>query len=147
VFAIPFLVVLAQDAFVRAGHAEPYPALMMPAFPGTRTAADGSIGVGSVEIAARFRDGATSPLPMRTLLDPMPSATMMTVVEWALRCQPPVASETRQWLRTRLDALYPLKHTTGVDVRWFNDSYRVDDGVLRRAAHVPTDECTIDMAP
>jgi hypothetical protein len=139
--------VLAQDAFMRAGHAEPYPALMMPGFPGTRTAPDGSIAVRSIELAVRFRDGTGSPMTMRTLFDPMPSATMMTVAERGLRCSAPAALATTEWLRRRLDALYPVGRAAGLDVRWFNDSYRVDGGALRRVARVPSEGCTIDATP
>jgi hypothetical protein len=139
--------VLAQDAVMRAGHAEPYPALMMPGFPGTRTAPDGSIAVRSIELAVRFRDRTVSLLAMRTLFDPMPSATMMTVAEWGLRCSGPAALATTEWLRRRLDVLYPVGRAAAVDVRWFNDSYRVDGGALRRVTHVPSENCTIDATP
>ena len=132
---------------MRAGHAEPYPALMMPGFPGTRTAPDGSIGIRSIELAARFRDGTASALTIRTLFDPMPSATMMTVAEGGLRCSAPAAPATTEWLRRRLDALYPVGRATGLEVRWFNDSYRVDGGMLHRVAHVASDGCTIDGTP
>jgi hypothetical protein len=144
-YAIPMLAVLAQEAFMRSGHEEPYPALMMPGFEGTRTAPDGSIGVTAIALAVRFQDGTTQPLPLRSLLDPMPSATMMTASGWALGCDAPVATETRRWLRTRLETLYPARPATSIDVGWFNDTYRVDTGVLRRAAHVQTGQCTIDV--
>ena len=66
-FTIPFLVVLAQAVFMHAGFGEPYPALMMPAFSGTRTAPDGSIGVTSIEVAVCFADGAATQIPITTL--------------------------------------------------------------------------------
>jgi len=76
-YVIPFLIVLAQAAFMRAGHGKPYPALMMPAFAGTRTAPDGSIGVTSIEAIVRFSDGTATPLPIKTLLAPIPRTTTM----------------------------------------------------------------------
>ncbi len=147
VFAIPFLVVLAQGVYMGAGHREPYPALMMPGFPGTRTGPDGAIDIAGVEIAVHFGDGTTAPVGARDLLAPLPGGAAMVLQERLLQCPMLAAPEGTAWLRRRLDALHPGAHATSVGIRWYTDKYRVDDGVLRRAAHVPAATCAVELAP
>jgi hypothetical protein len=67
---------------------------MMPAFAGTRTAPDGSIGVTSIEVAVRFADQTATEIPIKTLLAPIPRMTTMEASEHVFRGQP-------HWRRTR----------------------------------------------
>jgi hypothetical protein len=144
-FTLPFLLVLAQAAFMRVGYPEPYPALMMPDFAGTRTSADGSIDVTSIAIDVRFDDGAVAQVPMPALLAPMPRLTMMQASNGALRGPEPASTAMIRWLRGRLAELYPDRRATDLEVQWYWDAYRVDDGVVRRVARVPDVTYHIDL--
>ena len=146
VFAVPFLVVLAQGIYIGAGHREPYPALMMPGFPGTRTGPDGAIDIAVVEIAVHFGDGTTAPVEGRDLLAPLPGGAAMVLQERLLQCPMLAVPESTTWLKRRLAALHPGAPATSVGIRWYTDKYRVDDGVLRRAAHVPASACAVELA-
>ena len=72
-FVLPCVVVLAQAVFMRAGHREPYPALMMPAFAGTRAGVDGSIEIEAIEVSARFDNGSVQ-IPLEQFLAPLTDA-------------------------------------------------------------------------
>lgn len=145
VYAVPILVVAAQALYVRAGHPEPYPALMMPAFAGSRTAPDGAIGVTVIEVTVRFEDGTATALPIKTLLAPIPRMTTMEASEHVFRGDPPRAGLIR-WLRHRLDVLYPGRRVKRVDVGWYRDGYRIEGGEMRRIAHLPTDTYLVDLS-
>jgi hypothetical protein len=144
-FALPFLVVLAQAAFMAAGHREPYPALLMPDFSGTRTSPDGSIHVDEVEILAHFDDGQVGPMPLKRLMAPMPWFTMMPASRIGLRTLDHASVEMVRWLRGRVIALYPDRRATGLDVRWYRDTYRVEEGELRRVAREPAGASHVDF--
>ena len=56
---------------------EPYPGLMMPAFTGTQTTADGNVTVVTVDIAVGFADTAATEQPsLARLFEPMPGSML-----------------------------------------------------------------------
>jgi hypothetical protein len=144
-YGLPFLVVLAQAAFIGAGYREPYPALMMPDFSGTRTSPDGSIHVDAIEILAHFEGGQVGHLPLEKLMAPMPWFTMMPASRVGLRTLDHPSDEMVRWLRERVVALYPERRATGLDVRWYRDTYRVEEGELRCVAHEPDSASHVDL--
>ena len=147
-FVLPCVVVLAQAVFMRAGHREPYPALMMPAFAGTRAGLDGSIAIEAVEVSARFDDGRSVQIPLETLLAPMPRLDGHACG----RTRRSPTSSTRRigcvgWLRARVAILHPGVQPVGLEVRWYRDTYRIDDGRLVRVARVLTRSSRADFRP
>ena len=130
---------------MRAGHGEPYPALMMPAFAGTRTAPGGSIGVTSIEAIVRFSDGTATPLPIKTLLAPIPRTTTMEASEHVFRRPAVPTSDLVRWLRDRVGGLFPGRPVVGFEVHWYQDAYRTDEGRLRRVAHTPAEIYVVDL--
>ena len=112
---------------MRAGHGEPYPALMMPAFAGTRTAPDGSIGVTSIEAIVRFSDGTATTLPIKTLLAPIPRMTTMEASEHVFRRPAVPTSDLVRWLRDRVGGLFPGRPAVRFEVhRTHRDCAGVD---------------------
>jgi hypothetical protein len=142
---LPLVVVAAQEIFIGTGHREPYPGLRMPEFRGTRTAADGSITIDAVLLSARFDDGQTVDVPLAALLSPMPHFTKMPAARVGLRDLGHASSQMAPWLRTRLAALHPGRHATSFEARWYQDTYRVQDGELRRVAHSPVRSSQIEL--
>ena len=145
-FGLPFLVVLAQGIFIGAGHREPYPALMMPDFSGTRMAPDRSIAIDAVELSARFDDGEIVDVPLDGLLSPMPRFTRMPAARIGLDDLDRASSQMAPWLRGRLATLRPGRHVINLEARWYRDTYSVQDGELRRVAHAPVRSSAIDLA-
>jgi len=146
-FALPFVVVLAQGIFIATGRREPYPALTMPDFTGTRTAPDGSVAVDTIELTAHFDAGPAADIALHRLLAPMPRLTMMPASQIALRDLRRASDDMRRWLRARLETLHPGRRATGLDARWYRDTYRVEDGELRRIARTPLRASQIDLTP
>jgi len=139
-------VVLAQGIFIGTGHREPYPALMMPDFTGTRNAPDGSVAVDARELTARFDAGPTADVALHRLLAPMLRLTRMPASQVGLRDLSGASEDMRRSLRARLETLHPGRLATGLDARWYRDTYRVKDGELRRIARVQIGASQINFA-
>ena len=146
-FVLPCVVVLAQAVFMRAGHREPYPALMMPAFAGTRAGVDGSIEIEAVEVSARFDDGRSVQIPLEKFLAPMPRFTAMPAADAALTYLEHASDRLRGWLRDRVAIFHPGVQPVGLEVRWYRDAYRIEHGRLARVARVPTRSSRADFRP
>jgi hypothetical protein len=146
-FGLPVLLVLAQAVFMRAGYREPYPALLMPDFSGTRTATDGTIDVTTSEITVQFDDETAAEIPVRALLAPMPAMTTMAASEHGLHNPALSSGETVRWLRRRLATLHPERRAVSLTVCWRLDSYRVEEGAVRRVARVTKSTETIRLSP
>ena len=136
-FVLPCVVVLAQAMFMRAGHREPYPALMMPAFAGTRAGLHGSIEIEAVEVFARFDAGRSVQIPLETFLAPMPRPAAVPAAE-ALADLEHASDRLRRWLHDRVATLHPGVQPDGLEVRWYRDAYRIDDGKLVRVTSALT---------
>ena len=111
------------------------------------TAPDGSIPVESLDITARFDDGGEALVRLDALLAPMPRMTMMPASQAALRTLDRASGEMAQWLRARMTTLYPRKRATRLEVRWYRDTYRLQDGDLRRVAHEQVGASHVDFEP
>jgi hypothetical protein len=146
-FVLPCVVVLAQAVFIRAGHREPYPAVMMPAFAGTGAGLDRSIEIEAFEVSARFDDSRSVQIPLERLLAPMPRPTAMPAAETALADLEQASDRLRRWLNARVATLHPGVQLDGLEVRWYRDTYRIDDGRLVRVARVLTRSSRADFRP
>ena len=98
---------------------EPYPALVMPAFPlyrGTvvRTEADGTV---------HFEDGQSAPVSFYNLLPPSPLEPTSVVARTFNNDEWPADAEIVAWLRTRLEREFPGRTVTAIDVVWRLKTY------------------------
>lgn len=113
-FALTFAVfVIGTPLSWWPGH-EPYPALVMPAFPlykgaVVRTAADATVS---------FRDGQTASVALDRLLPPTPLESTVVAArtfnndEWTR--DPRIVA----WLRERLERQFPGRSVTAIDITW-----------------------------
>jgi len=117
VFALVVVLLPAQYWFARASPwGEPYPALLMPPFDGTRTDRHGRPSGESVAIVVSFGDGTIESAPLRTLLAMAPSGQMMAIAHIALKPKPPppldsptAPSSLRGFLKRRVLPGLPLR--------------------------------------
>jgi hypothetical protein len=110
VFALVVVLVPIQYWFAKANpRGEPYPALLMPAFDGAATDAQGLVSGESVAITVTFEDGTEKPVPLRTLFARAPSSYIMAMAHIGLKPKPappveaPIApSSFRELLKHRV---------------------------------------------
>jgi hypothetical protein len=76
-FLLPVAALLVQGALLSQDLGEPYPAISMPGFGGTRTGADGVIRVSAIEVEIGFIDPpSTARTTIGALLAPMPGSIL-----------------------------------------------------------------------
>jgi hypothetical protein len=96
-FIFPFLALVVQFALISMRLGEPYPGLMMPAFTGTQTTADGNVTVVTVDIAVGFADAAATEHPsLARLFEPMPGSMLGAASGNVFRSAPAVAGAAGQ---------------------------------------------------
>jgi hypothetical protein len=159
VFLALLLIFMLQYAFIyRFG--EPYPALVMPGFPGSGGYVDGHIRIERPEVVFVFDDESTAIFSQRQLLSKIPDSHHRMIFasffklpkDEPLRENPPpkyginrrtifpglkagtvnrMATPNREsirlWLKNRGAELMPGKYIKQVDIRWYEEIYRLDE--------------------
>ena len=120
------LVVFAVEllCFVRGN--EPYPALIMPSFPG-HPLHDGVLVHTEPAIGIRFTDGRTTSVPFNTILPPSPldSSSVFRAGFFGDVTDP----DTVAWLRSRICDQFPGETPDSIDITWRVAKY--SDGPTR----------------
>jgi hypothetical protein len=139
---------------------EPYPALVMPGFPGSGGYVDGHVRIERPEVIFVFDDESTAIYSQRQLLSKIPDSHHHMIFasffqlpkDEPLRDNPPpkysinrrtifpgykigrsnrMATPNREsirlWLKDRGEELMPGKPIKHVDIRWFEEIYRIDE--------------------
>src|SRR6185437_6000857 len=133
---------------VTARYGEPYPALAMPSFAGTLIDRGGNIRIANVGCKVLLRSGAVAWTSAYDLLSEAPSAyhdLIMTHMFGPAPTKPPALRagrftallftgrilgryrqaqkkldpQTKDWLRSRMEALYPSQRVTEVTFVWY----------------------------
>jgi hypothetical protein len=111
-FVVPAVVLVAQTVCEWAGLGEPYPALMMPGFEGTRSSA-GIIRTSAVEVEVLFADSPeVERTTMAALLAPMPGSIVPVAAANVFRSTPvrPASAAPQVAFRHRVrDAVMPSR--------------------------------------
>jgi hypothetical protein len=128
VFAAVLALFVGQEVFTRCVR-EPYPALSMPGF-GYSAPSEGAIRVRRVTMEVQFADGDSDRRDPQELLRDMPVSHRSLVLERDFAppdrrptAPPAAASDSRQWLRNRLAAVYPGREVVRVGFLWYDDTY------------------------
>ena len=111
-FAVPFAALLIQFVLMRAGIGEPYPALVMPGFAGTRIDAKGVIHLQAAEVQVQFGDGGTAAPALAAIFSPMPASMVDRVAGRVFRrnARPAAAGRARHGARAwLLDHVVPAR--------------------------------------
>jgi len=146
-FAVVILLQPVQY-LVASRFGEPYPAFMMPGFSGTMTDRDGTVRLTNVKCKVDFRDGRVEWLSANDLLAQAPDSYRMSIMfhmfslppasgaEWqppafearlfpglafarARQAQQELDPETKEWLKTRMETLYPSRKVEAVTFVWY----------------------------
>lgn len=73
---------LAIQVATTALWSEPYPAIAMPGFPGTRTDAEGFFRAQSLDVVVEFEDGGRGTVTPQRLLEPAPGSHTIAIARW-----------------------------------------------------------------
>jgi hypothetical protein len=143
------------QSFVTVRFEEPYPALTMPDFKGTMADHDGNIRFSDVKCRVVFRDGDVDWASTHDLLSAAPdsnrslimahmfSPPSTTAAPIAVRspkarwfpgralsrergAQKELDSQTKEWLKTRLQELYPLQVPEMATFIWYEEVFNVN---------------------
>jgi hypothetical protein len=149
---------------ITARYGEPYPALVMPSFAGTRTDRNGNIRIMNVKCKVLFRDGRVAWTSEYDLLSEVPSAYHDAIMRHmfgpivkapepsphriAVLLSPgrvlsryreahkELDPQTKQWLKRRVMALYPSQTVTALSFVWYIDIFNLKQVPAIRA-HEP----------
>jgi hypothetical protein len=144
---------MAIQYLITARYGEPYPALAMPSFAGTLTDRNGNTRIQNVKCKVLFRDGGEAWTSEYDLLSQAPSAyhdAIMRHMFGPVPTDPPrlprrltallfpgrflsryreaqqeLDSQTRLWLKRRMQALYPSQTVTAVTFVWYADIFNL----------------------
>jgi hypothetical protein len=133
---------------------EPYPALIMPAFAGTLVDREGNIRFGDVKCKVLLQDGRTTLLSAYDLLSVAPSAHHGAIMAhmfsppappidpWPAgslkarlfpgralsrirKTQNILDPQTKDWLKHRLETIYPGEEPESITFVWYEDVFNV----------------------
>jgi hypothetical protein len=139
---------------ITAKSGEPYPALMLPGFGGTMADRDGNIRFRNVKCKVLFQDGRVDWISAYTLLSEAPSSHHGVMMAHMFSPPPAKADsrpmntlkarlfpgrtlshirqeqkeldpQTKEWLKRRIQVLYPSQRCEGVTFVWFDDVFNV----------------------
>lgn len=139
--------------FVRARYGEPYPALILPSFSGTLQDREGNIRFRDVKCKVFFQDGGVSWLSSYDLLSQAPSSHHGAIMNHMFgpadteaygprsslkarlfpgralshirQAEKELDPQTEEWLKRRLQDLYPSTRVTEVAFVWTDNIFRV----------------------
>jgi hypothetical protein len=153
-FAVVILWQLLQSG-ITAKFGEPYPALAMPGFAGTMVDRDGNIRFGNVKCKVRFQDGHVGWVTAHDLLSRAPDSNRIPIMAHMFN-QPPVTADqwpphslkarlfpgralsrvrntqreldpqTKEWLKRRIQVLYPSQEPEVVTFIWYENVFNVN---------------------
>lgn len=130
---------------------EPYPAIIMPGFPGRGVPLEGGVHLTTVDIVVRFSDGSTSEMALDDVFHPLPRSAYFALSAhfrprspraappsgaflrrvlpgWEMRQrrlqQPPYDATIREWLHDRVVMTFPGSEPRIVEFRWYRDHFR-----------------------
>jgi len=141
--------------FVTVKFGEPYPALIMPGFAGTLVDAQSNIRFGDVKCKVLLENGQVVWLTAYALLAEAPSAHHGAIMahmfgppaaiadQWPPRSlkarlfpgrslsrlrssQTELDSQTKQWLKRRLETIYPSQKPMAITFIWYEDVFNVN---------------------
>ena len=100
------------------GH-EPYPALVLPAFP----LYEDAVVRTEATCTVRFADGHTAPVSFYDLLPPTP-VEPTSIISTSFQDGESISDpETRAWLFARVAEQFPDQRPTGMDITWQMTTY------------------------
>ena len=112
-FVFAVLLIPAQFALISLGFGEPFPALMMPGFMGSRMTPDGVFSFESASLIVRFDDGPAVETSLRRLLSDLPSSHHWAAAQHVFRPsdpQPlPPQAERSWWKAWIISHLTPIR--------------------------------------
>jgi hypothetical protein len=109
-FVLPFLVVGLQSTLIHRGYGEPYPAIMMPGFQGSRTDPDGTIRVTAADVEVGFVEGNPANISVATLLAPLPISMVAPTSAYMFRARPVTSLRPPTGLKASvIDHLMPIR--------------------------------------
>lgn len=153
-FAVVILWQLLQYG-ITAKFGEPYPALTMPSFAGTMVDRDGHIRFRNVKCEVHFQDGHVGWVSAHDLLSRAPSSNRIPIMAHMFS-QPPITadqwpphslkarlfpgralsrvrntqreldSQTKEWLKRRIQVLYPTQEFEIVTFIWYENVFNVN---------------------
>jgi hypothetical protein len=128
VFALTFVwIALLQYALFAIDRMEPYPALVLPGFPAHCPGCLLETGVPTTqepELLVRFAGGGTQQLPIRKLLPPGPSVSLMAFSSAFKNDDFTSNPEAVAWLKSRVTKQFPGEAITALDIVWRKATYR-----------------------
>jgi hypothetical protein len=168
ILVVAIVLLVAQNLFmIRFG--EPYPAIMLPGFAGSRGYKDGSVKVARYETVF-VADGEEFPFSPKVLLSEFPDSHHGAIAKSftppkQLRAKPQVGpileaifpgytawsefqdssangASLKDWLRSRGRVLVPGRTVSRVEFRWFHEIVRVD-GTNLVTQREPLDTLTV----
>jgi hypothetical protein len=139
---------------IAARFGEPYPALVMPSFPGTMADPSGNIRFGNVRCKIFFRNGDVGWVSTRDVLAQAPSSHHGAIMEHMFsppsgavgrdsssgltarlfpgralsqirQKQKELDPQTKEWLKRRIQVLYPSQPFTAVTFVWYDEVFIV----------------------
>src|SRR6202171_4287508 len=142
------------QSLINAKFGEPYPALIMPNFSGTKVDHNGTIRFSDVKCKVLFQDGRVGWASAHDLLSPAPSSQHTAIMEHMF--SPPPATtvqlphtlksrlfpgrtlsyvrgtqkeldpQTKEWLKRRIQVLYPAGEPKVITFIWYEDVFNVN---------------------
>jgi hypothetical protein len=133
-------VIEIEVTFADRSVAHPALATLLAPLPGSMAA----------QVSRNFRATPTGPVPPRAgvkawLVDHLTPMRTLRLRRFAAG-NPPQA-DTVQWLRERLERLYPGKPIERVDFNWFRNVYRLRGLTLQLVEHVAVESYRVDLGP
>ena len=142
------------QSVITARFGEPYPALIMPSFAGTKEDRDGKIRFGDVNCKVLFQDGHVGWMSSYDLLSPAPSSRQGPIMEhmfspppatpvrlshtlkarlfpgrtlsYVRAAQKELDPQTKEWLKRRIGVIYPSQEPKMVTFIWYQDVFNVN---------------------
>jgi hypothetical protein len=108
-----------------------YPSITMPPFRAVLARA-GIVHAENLVTTVVSSDGSTTPVTLRELLSPAPGSHHIEMARYRFRHRP-IAPEARQWLRGRMESLFPQRRVRSVVFEWFTDRFEARYGWARTA--------------
>lgn len=142
-FAVTLALFALQMPVIYFLQREPYPALTMPSFAG-HPDPNGMISAKSGTAEVEFSDGSVEEIDLKQLL---PSTKVRTghvlraFENEAFLAQP----ETVEWLKSRINAIFPAKHALRADIIWREAHYHVYDQGLEPKLFTPSSMVHVDF--
>jgi hypothetical protein len=135
------VIVFALETMMAIRGSEPYPALMLPPFTGTPLRGD-IVSLKTPGVVVQFADGSSEAVPYQRLLpdSPMPAVAIFFAATGNPK-RPPNA-ETMNWLRERINALFPDKKPKSADISWRITEFDITG---RPARHTPEKTIRVDF--